>query len=176
MNKCVFWLAKLLLYVGKWILIVPWPASWPEVPPKSKVAPTYRWPKLNSFQNSNNNANNTSLPAQSIVVTTVVSGPTSTQSKRVLKADGGPKGPNCWPWSIVQLKTSAPSSRSMLPGVPSQGWPSRCSTNASICDRKRPDGVADWWWLWVALLFPLPESFFDDLIRWDPPFHVKKVG
>ena len=58
-------------------------------------------------------------------------------------------------------------------GWQSLGQPYRYLINASICNWMGPDRMADWWWLWAGLPPPLPESFHDDLICWDPPFNVQ---
>ena len=47
--------------------------------------------------------------------------PARTQPNCGFNTDSEPKGPNRHPWRITQLKISAPSNRSTLPGVPNPG-------------------------------------------------------
>ena len=54
-------------------------------------------------------------------MTTSVDGTCKHPIETSLKSGGDPKGLNRQPWSIVWLKTSAPCSRSTLPGVPKSG-------------------------------------------------------
>ena len=104
--------------------------------------------------------------------------PRNTQSKHVLKADSDPEEPHhrherLYSWKRQLLGADQHSLVCQSLGQPDDYM---YFTNASICDRMGPDRMEDWWWLWAALPLSLPESFHDDLICWDPPFCVRKVG
>ena len=57
----------------------------------------------------------------------------------------------------------------------SLGQSDKCSTNASICDWMGPDRMANQWRLSVVLSLQALETFLDDVIYWDAPFHLRKV-
>ena len=192
------WLTRFSLYVGTWVLIVmvshnqpcsgeteslnqKWiltPKSWPEAFPKFKLAPTYHQPKPNSFQNNNDNRNKRRDSTGSVSGCGYLYGwhQQAPHQNRVWKADGNPEGPLHCLSNIVRLKTSAPRSRSTLPAVPKSG---SARWILDKCFRLWLNGTGQdgrWWWPWAALPHPLSESFHDDLIWWDPPFDVRKVG
>ena len=90
--------------------------------PKLKLGPTQHRPKPNGFQIiTTMQAGERAYQFKQFLWLLVRAAPTSTQPKHVLKADCDPEGPNHRPWSIVQLKMSAPRRRSTLPGVPKSG-------------------------------------------------------
>ena len=86
------------------------------------------------------------------------------------------QGPNCQPLSIVRLKISAPSRKSTLLGVPKSGSDKRMFNK---CFYLQLNGTRQNGKLVVtfkALSLPSPESSFNDLMRWEPPFCERRVG